>query len=320
VRAFTSADGLNYGRAAYQGQLGLARLGIAYTALEYRLGKEFAALNANGTARIASVYGSYPLLRSRSHSAYVQLSYDAKTFQDKADATGSVTDKDGKFWMLNLNGDVRDSWGGGGASTHSLTYTAGQIGIGSEVALLIDQATAATNGRFSKVALSAARLQNLTAGTGAVRHGERPVGVENLDVSEKMGLGGVGGVRAYPGGEAFGDQGRGQPGTAMPCLAGSVERPVADGRFCRQRHRHAEPCPWNPAQTARRSAAPAGLNWSGANGLLLAGVLRPQAGQREGHLRCRMRQAACGCRASNTSRPAPPDRLGQRLITLRNTS
>ena len=30
---------------------------------------------------------------------------------------------------------------------------------------------------------------------------------KNLDISEKMGLGGANGVRAYPEGEAYGDQG-----------------------------------------------------------------------------------------------------------------
>ena len=52
VRAFTSADGLNYGRLAYQGQAGLLRLGGAYTYMDYKLGKEFAVLDAKGTAKI----------------------------------------------------------------------------------------------------------------------------------------------------------------------------------------------------------------------------------------------------------------------------
>ena len=147
------------------------------------------------------------MLRSRSNSIYAQLSYEAKTFQDKADATGSVTDKRGKFWMLNLNGDTRDSWGGGGASNYALTYTAGQIDIGSALALLIDQASAGTNGRFSKLALNAARLQNITGDTQFFGSVSGQWASKNLDVSEKMGLGGVGGVRAYPGGEAYGDQG-----------------------------------------------------------------------------------------------------------------
>src|SRR6185436_17375534 len=43
LRVLTSGSGLKYGRAFYQLQVGRARIGVAYTALEYRLGKEFAA-------------------------------------------------------------------------------------------------------------------------------------------------------------------------------------------------------------------------------------------------------------------------------------
>ncbi|MFA6071455.1 MAG: POTRA domain-containing protein, partial [Janthinobacterium sp.] len=129
LRAFTSADGLNYVRGAYQGQAGLLRLGGAYTYMDYKLGKEFAVLDAKGTAKIASAYGSYPLIRSRSSNLYAQVSYDDKTFQDRTESTGTVNDKTARVWMLNLNGDAKDGWGGGGASTYSVTYTTGKIAI-----------------------------------------------------------------------------------------------------------------------------------------------------------------------------------------------
>ena len=85
LRVLTSGSGLNYGRASYQTQFGKATAGVAYTALEYRLGKEFASLQAHGTAKIASIYGSYPLIRSRNTNLYALLDFDAKTFQDKVD-------------------------------------------------------------------------------------------------------------------------------------------------------------------------------------------------------------------------------------------
>ena len=50
------------------------------------------SLQAHGTAEIASVYGSYPLIRSRNTNLYARLAFDAKTFQDKVDVTASVTD------------------------------------------------------------------------------------------------------------------------------------------------------------------------------------------------------------------------------------
>ena len=89
LRALTSGDGLRYGRASYQTQIGRATVGAAYTGLQYRLGKEFASLQAHGTAQIVSVYGSYPLIRSRNTNLYGLLAFDAKTFQDKTDVPPS---------------------------------------------------------------------------------------------------------------------------------------------------------------------------------------------------------------------------------------
>ncbi|MDP1717214.1 MAG: POTRA domain-containing protein, partial [Burkholderiales bacterium] len=79
LRVLTSGEGLKYGRASYQMQFGKATVGVAYTALEYRLGKEFTPLNAHGTVEIASVYGSYPLIRSRITNFYLVAGFDAKT-------------------------------------------------------------------------------------------------------------------------------------------------------------------------------------------------------------------------------------------------
>ena len=65
-----------------------------------------------------------------------------------------------------------------------------------------DAVTAQTHDHFSKLAIHAARLQNLSESFSiyASIHGQ--VASRNLDVSEKMELGGMYAVRAYPEGEA----------------------------------------------------------------------------------------------------------------------
>ena len=87
-RSVTSGHGLNYGLLSYELQAGKGRVGVSYSRLNYSLGKEFESLKANGTAEVASLYGIYPLIRSRDNNLYVRLGYDAKTFQDKIDSTG----------------------------------------------------------------------------------------------------------------------------------------------------------------------------------------------------------------------------------------
>ena len=272
VRAFTSADGLNYVRAAYQGQAGLLRLGTAYTHMDYKLGKEFAVLEAKGTAKIASVFGSYPLIRTRSSNLYAQVNYDDKTFQDKTEVTGSVNDKKAQVWLFNLNGDSKDGWGGGGLGSYSLTFTTGKIDIQTPEALAIDRATLNSNGHFNKLSFNAARVQRLAGETSLFGMLSGQAASKNLDVSEKMGIGGVGGVRAYPGGEAYGDQGYvlnlevRQNVTAFTAFPGQLQVLAFADTGTVKLNRDA----WSAGENRRTlSGAGVGVTWTGANALLL---------------------------------------------------
>ena len=206
-RGLTSGSGLNYGRASYQAQFGRATAGVAYTALNYRLGKEFADLQAHGTAEVASVYASYPLIRSRNTNLYALVDFDAKTFQDKVDTIGAVTDKKARVLMASLYGNRRDGFGGGGMNSYSLTATAGDLDIRTPAALAVDAATARTNGDYGKLGYFAARLQRVTDRVSLYGAINGQWASKNLDISEKLGLGGMYAVRAYPVGEAYADEG-----------------------------------------------------------------------------------------------------------------
>jgi hemolysin activation/secretion protein len=75
------------------------------------------------------------------------------------------------------------------------------------VASSTDAATAQSNGHYDKLGFNVMRLQSVTGSLSlyAALHGQ--LASQNLDVSEKMGLGGANAVRAYPEGEAYVDQG-----------------------------------------------------------------------------------------------------------------
>jgi len=206
-RGMTAGSGMNYGRASYQMQFGKATAGVAYTALNYKLGEEFESLRAHGTADIVSVYGSYPLVRTRQSNLYALLAADAKTFQDRVDATSSVIDRKAQVLMASLNGNHRDTFGGGGVNSGLLTWTTGNIDIETPSALVVDQATARTNGHFDKISFHLARLQNVSERFSLYGSVRGQFASKNLDISEKMGLGGMYGVRAYPVGEAYSDEG-----------------------------------------------------------------------------------------------------------------
>ena len=207
LRALSSFDGLDYARAAYQMQFGKATAGVAYSRLDYKLGKEFSDLHGNGTADIASVYGSYPLLRSRRSNLYVQVGFDYKTFEDRIDLVSSHVDRRVEVLMTTLRGDHRDDFGGGGLTAGALTWSTGNLDIETREARSADGLTARSNGHYDKLGFSAMRLQRVTDAFSLYGAINGQVASKNLDISEKMYLGGIDGVRAYPQGEAFGDEG-----------------------------------------------------------------------------------------------------------------
>lgn len=207
LRALTSGKGLNYLRGAYQMQFGKATAGVAYSALRYELGEEFASLGAHGTTQVASLYGSYPLIRSRNENLYAGLVLDAKKFQDKVDATGSVADKKAQVLTLSVAGNSIDALGGGGQMSQALAWSTGNIDLQTPSVRAMDAITAQSNGHFNKLAFNMSRLQRVTDSVSLYAAISGQYAWNNLDVSEKMELGGMYGVRAYPEGEAYADQG-----------------------------------------------------------------------------------------------------------------
>jgi hemolysin activation/secretion protein len=109
--------------------------------------------------------------------------------------------------MASLYGDHRDGFGGRGFNTYSLTWSIGNLDIQTPGLRANDAITAQTNGRYNKLAFTATRLQSVTDQVSLFAGINGQVAAQNLDSSEKMELGGMYGVRAYPEGEAFGDAG-----------------------------------------------------------------------------------------------------------------
>ena len=207
LRAITSGSGLKYGRASYQVPFGKAAVGVAYSRLDYALGKEFAPLGANGVATATGVYGSYTLVRSRNANLYAGLSYDRKTFQDRVTSFSSVTDRKINVLTGNLYGSQLDAVGGGGVNSFSLSLSAGTLDIQTPAARAADAVSAGSQGAYNKLAFTASRLQQVTDSVSLFAGISGQGASKNLDPSEKMSLGGMDGVRAYPQGESFGDQG-----------------------------------------------------------------------------------------------------------------
>jgi hemolysin activation/secretion protein len=179
------------------------KFGISYTRVSYELGKEFASLHANGTADVLKLSWDYAIMRSQLHNLYGHVSLEDGKLEDHAGENGSIA-KTTKAAVFSLTGDSQDKHG---STSYALSYKSGKLCIGSEAARVSDMATAKTDGAYGKWNLSMLRQQYLDKRLYLLLSFNGQLANKNLDSSEKMSLGGANGVRAYPHGEATGDEG-----------------------------------------------------------------------------------------------------------------
>jgi len=285
LRVLTSFSGLAYGRASYQAPVGQATVGVAYAHIDYDLGREFKSLDASGNAEIASIYASYPLIRSHDSNLYLLAGADAKWFEDKLGFISAVNHRKTQVLTAGLAGDLRDSVGGAGWNVYSLGLTVGNLDIQDPVARAADAATARSDGSYGKLQYSVARLQTVTGPLSLYGSVRGQIAFNNLDISEKMELGGAYAVRAYPEGEAYGDQGyvataelrlqlaeltHGLPGGVG--LFGFVDVGAVD--YAKN--------PWFPGSNkAKRSAYGGGVSWAAPGNFVLTATYARKLGNAE---------------------------------------
>ncbi len=266
LRVVSSGSGLAYGRAAYQMQFGRATAGVAYSHLEYRLGRQFDALGANGTADVASVFGSMPLLRSRRSNLSLGAIFEDKRLEDRLDlfpADGRRANA--RVGGLSLFGNHRDELGGGGTNSFYVGVSAGTLDIVTPAALAVDAVTARTDGSYGKLWFNLARLQRVSERLSVNASLSGQLASKNLDPSEKFVLGGMDGVRSYPEGEGFGDEGylaSVEARLLLAGLSGGVPGDVHLLGFVDAGHVRINKKPWDSATNQRDlESAGLGLGW-----------------------------------------------------------
>lgn len=201
----------NYGRIAYQIPIGSdgLKIGAAYASMYYKLGINplYTANHTNGTAETASLFGTYPFIRSRAFNLYGQIGYD--NIQTNNNNAGGIPTYNLKSNInvgnVGLNGNSRDGLLTGGINTFSASATFGDAGntanYGGQTWGYV------TDGAFQRYNLAAARTQRVTDSLQGVINAYGQLATQNLDGSQKFYLGGPTGVRSYPVGEGAGSQG-----------------------------------------------------------------------------------------------------------------
>lgn len=204
--------GLAFGRASYELPVGYAglRASAAYAHVQYELGKDFAALDAFGTADVAELAATYPLLRSRTRNLFAKAGIEVKRLNDHVDAVGQDALKHMQALSIGVVYEGRDGWIGGGYVSAGLTGYLGRLDIRSQPELLADQDAFGrhTNGRYRRASYSLSRLQSLGASLSAYLALAGQWAGNNLDSADKIAAGGPRAVRAFSGATGIGDEAR----------------------------------------------------------------------------------------------------------------
>ncbi len=208
AQALYTEEGMWFGSLAYSAPLGYRGLRgrASYTHSYYDLAGSFAALGARGTADVASLGLSYPIVRSQVRNLTLSASVDHKRLHDRQDATLTDTQKSSTVVPVTLSFDVRDQFLHAGITFGALSWTRGKLGMNGDTQA-VDAASARSAGSFNRFNLDLARIQSLNERVDVYARVSAQWTGHNLDSSEKLGLGGVNGVRAYPNGEGYGDMG-----------------------------------------------------------------------------------------------------------------
>lgn len=203
----SSGHGQNTGRLGYSLSLGPKgwRGAVAVSRVEYELGEEFDGLGYTGTADVAAVSVSYPLVRERSLNVTLTLGAESKALIDH-NPIGEQR-KRAQAYTVTLSGDEVDGFGGGGTTAWAYSTSFGRIRMANDLARAFDVNN--TEGGFARYNVQVTRLQTLeqvNPGLGLQLSIRSQYAAENLESSEKMPIGGPQGVRAFPQGEAVGDR------------------------------------------------------------------------------------------------------------------
>lgn len=199
--------GSDYARLAYSMPFGTDgwRMGINVSAMKYEVVVgELGMVGAVGRAVTKGLEWIYPLLRADDRSATVTLTADIKDFQNTSAQGLLMSDYSAKVMNAQLSGFYRDLNPGGGSGTYSLQFSHGGINLDGSLSQQTDATTLHTEGIFNKIRLNGTWQQALTTKTSAFVSYTGQLSSKNLDSSEKMQLGGMNGVRAYPTGEGSG--------------------------------------------------------------------------------------------------------------------
>ncbi len=191
------------------GQSGLKAFALA-SRLEFEIGKELKTNPVSlGNADTYEVGLKYPIQRTNNQSVFLKTSFEKKEIYNET--TGVLTnDKTVEKAKIGFDFEGRNIFQNDSISGISVSGIFGELDlskVNSDYTNDQSSTGAKTHGNFSKALFDIYHIHRFTDKINFKYYGSLQYASKNLDSSEKMSLGGVSGVRAYPSGEASGDEG-----------------------------------------------------------------------------------------------------------------
>lgn len=200
------------GKIAYEvpiGSTGL-RADVTYNKSDYTLAKELLTNPKSfGKSDYLEANVKYPLFRDSEGAVFINAAYDRKNFYNEASGT-ATSEKVIDSLASYISFESTDNFLGAGYTQTKIGAVAGRLDLSKNASnLSTDQGAggANTDGYYVKPNIQLTRIQKPTEKVTIQLDASAQTSNKNLDTSEKITLGGISAVRAYPAGEGSGDQG-----------------------------------------------------------------------------------------------------------------
>jgi hemolysin activation/secretion protein len=200
----TSRSGTLLYRLGYRAPIGPAgtKANLGFSHSKYKLGGDFAGLNALGDAKMLTLAAIHPLLRTRNNNVFLQAGADVKRLRDESGSGADLVAPERSVNVGKLG--VLGSFAGGGLSvgattSYSLTVSSGRLNIRDQATREADQLATGpgTQGSFRKVNLELQRVEYMSDTLTLLGSLAAQTASRNLTSAEKLSLTGPQAVRGY---------------------------------------------------------------------------------------------------------------------------
>lgn len=195
-----SSGHLNFGRVSYDALINShgTRLGTSVSQLEYKLGKQYKDVGAEGAATQVNVSLDHPVWLSNQTEVILGANYNFKNLEDDVTAADLYRHRDIHVAQLRLDVSQKDQLAGGGITQYGVSSEFGQVDFKNAAAKANDLASANTQGDFMTVSAHLSRSQNLGQSPYQLHtklHAQ--YSPDNLDSAQQFSVGGINGISGY---------------------------------------------------------------------------------------------------------------------------